>query len=445
VDHILYFSIVDTPFLRQARNVVDPDLLPGEIPQQLLKVVYNYYDETPDRLAPANFIGDEFESAVRRGMVKKDLEDRCRKKLEHLSQMTGENKGFVLRKLREVAQSRKFVNACRQLLVDTLRADISDKSTGQRFFSKEARKERLRKYVEEEHVLMPFMIEPFDSRGAYLARKMFVLIMGPEKKGKTWGGTHIGKVGLLHGKNVLHITHESGVTEDILAMRYEMNLASVGGQHKKDDWDHVTPVLREGRGGTHHLTTRKMKPGTVRDGKVDRIISYMQNLGGDLIIKEFSRGSCSMRALENYIDSLEITEGFIPDIIINDYPDIMKLPGGEYRHGIDKIYQDHASLASERDCLVVAFSQVKASAYHKKNITMSDFAEDKRKAAHCDLAFALCQTTEEEERGRVRFVWVVDRHFQCERTVAGLLQDYSIGQFCKRAYYVDEIDAGEEE
>jgi hypothetical protein len=89
---------------------------------------------------------------------------------------------------------------------------------------------------------------------------------------------------------------------------------------------------------------------------------------------------------------------------------------------------------------------VKAKAYDKAKIRMSDFAEDKRKAAHCDLAFAICQTEEEKEKGVVRLVWVLDRHIGDKHgRQAGMVQDLSTGQFCKKAYPLAKIEAGEED
>ena len=76
---------------------------------------------------------------------------------------------------------------------------------------------------------------------------------------------------------------------------------------------------------------------------------------------------------------------------------------------------------------------------------MGDFAEAKSKAAHIDMAFAICQTVEEKRVGKIRLVWVVDRHFSMEWKQAGLVQDYHIGQFCKRAYEMKDIEEGEKE
>jgi hypothetical protein len=149
--------------------------------------------------------------------------------------------------------------------------------------------------------------------------------------------------------------------------------------------------------------------------------------------------------MEALLDNLAINHNFIPDVVINDYPDTMRLPKGDYRHGINFVYEAHARIGQERDCLVIGFSQVKSKAYEKAFITMADFAEDKRKAAHCDMAFAICQTPAEETENRVRLVWVVDRHYGVSKSVAVLVQDLSLGQFCKKAYYIDDLEEGEED
>ena len=174
---------------------------------------------------------------------------------------------------------------------------------------------------------------------------------------------------------------------------------------------------------------------------VKKSVESLRVRGGRLIIKEFPRGTCSMGDLNSYIDSLEVAEDFVPDVLINDYPDIMRLTGNkEYRNAINEVYEAHSAMSAQRNCLVIGFSQVKASAYNKAVVRMGDFAEDKRKAAHCDMAFAICQTEAEERQGRVRFVCVLDGRQHMERCQAGLVQDYSIGQFCKQAYAMEEVE-----
>lgn len=463
VKNILHFAITDTMFLRVIRGVIGPGMLPGEVAPTILRIIYDYYDGCPDRVAPDKFFPDEVQDAIRSGQIQKDEEPKVLGYLKVLNEVSGDNKDYVLRRIHKFAQLRALSEAAvelgkkcrrsdlegaREVAVEALRSGIEEFNVGVDFFSEKSIKERALWYRGKTNYLMPFGIEPFDRTGAYLRRKSFILIMGQEKRGKTWAGVHFGRVGLLRGMNVVHVSHESGITERDLAERYEMNLTGVGASFKENGWRHETPILKRIGKGVIELFKKEIVPGTVRNrGKVKTALSATEAWGGKLIIKEFPRGSCSMARLNSYLNGLEVTTGFVPDVIINDYPDIMELPKElEYRHRIDKIYQDHARLGHERNCLVVGFSQVPQRAYDKKYITMSDFAEAKSKAAHCDLALAICKTKEEEKQGKVRLICVVDRFFSMEKKQAGLIQDYHIGQFCKKAYSMGELkeEEGEE-
>jgi len=465
-DNILYFCMNNNRFLRVVRSQLEPEDLNGDIAQQLLKAVYQFYDGSPDRVAPGKFIFDEIGYAAQRGIVNKDLESKVVICAENLNSDADKmDKDYTMGRITRFIRGRSFqrasddfkilagrydVDGCEKIIIDLLKDTVGDQDLGMEFFTEESFRQRSLKHMTDSKYLMPFFIAPFDRRG-FFRRKSFALIMAPEKKGKTWSGVYWGKCGILKGLNVLHVTHESGVDQWDLAERYEMafsgSVASHGTRDKeKGEWEHETPVLYKTKGGEFKVRKKWIEGKSVEyRSEVKEGIEAAQQFGGSLIIKEYSRGFCTIRRFESYLDNLEVAKGWKPDIIINDYPDIMSLPNKEYRHAINDLYEWHSRLAGERNCLVIGFSQVKASAYKKAVITMADFAEDKRKAAHIDLAFALCQTEEEKKEGKMRLVWAVDRHFDSEGWQAVMVQDFSIGQFCKVAYSLPKLDPGKEE
>ena len=465
-DNILYFCMNNNHFLRLIRPQLEPEDLGGDVAQQLLKAIYQFYDGSPDRVVPGKFIFDEIGYAVRRGVVSKDLESNVLIYAKNLNSDADKmDKDYTMGRITRFIRGRSFqrasedfkmlagrydVDGCEKIIIDLLKNTVGDQDLGMDFFSEEAFKQRTLKHVTDAKYLMPFYIAPFDRRG-YWRRKSFALIMAPEKKGKTWSGVYFGRRGVLDGLNVLHVTHESGVDQWDLAERYEMTfsgaVAAYGARDKeKGKWEHETFVLHETKEGKFEVRRKQIKGKSVEYRSEVRIgVEAATQFGGSLVIKEYQRGFCTINRFEAFLDNLEVAKGWKPDIIINDYPDIMSLPPNkEYRHAINEVYEWHSRMAGERNCLVLGFSQVKASAYKKAKITMADFAEDKRKAAHIDLAFALCQTEEEKKEGVMRLVWAVDRHYNSEGMQAVLVQDLSIGQFCKGAYPLPELEPGKE-
>jgi len=460
VQNILYYCTFDTKFLRIVRPQVGPEDLPGEMSQAFLKVIYNFYDTSVGKEAPKELIFDEINYVTEKGIIALAYKDHLVRYAESFKEFGPYDRDQILEKIDPYVQSRNYllalselrnfankrdIDSCRKIVTELLKASTNSYDLGMDFFSEESFKERGERYEERPEYLMPICIEPFDKLGGRFERCSLSIIMAPEKVGKTWAGVFWGTWAVFYGLKVLHITHESGVTKWKLAERYEMAFAGAGDSYKERKWKHITPVLERHKDyfdiGKKEIDVYGLK----NRGKILNHIKAARERGGDLIIKEYPRNSCTMSNLELLIDRLEQVKSWVPDVIINDYPDIMKLQSGEYRHAIDNIYQQHSKMSSERNCHVMVFSQVSKKAYNKKRITMADFAEDKRKAAHCDLAFAICQTEDEREQGQIRLVCVLSRNLDTLiGKQVGMVQDLSIGQFCKEAYVLKKLDPGEE-
>ena len=151
--------------------------------------------------------------------------------------------------------------------------------------------------------------------------------------------------------------------------------------------------------------------------------------GNNFRFKAYPRFSAGMTEIENDLDILEYTEGFIPDIIITDMVDVMKKGGGEFRHEVDELWMHHARLASERHCLVVTATQAKAKSWRAKGVRADDSSENYRNPAHIDVMISLNQKSEEKERGRMRIGVVAhrDRDFNEDKWVT-VLQQLNVGK-----------------
>lgn len=103
--------------------------------------------------------------------------------------------------------------------------------------------------------------------------------------------------------------------------------------------------------------------------------------------------------------------GWTPDVIVIDYADILDLsaPGFEGRDCINETWKKLRALSQRYHCLVVTATQSDTASYSKKTITMSNFSEDKRKAAHITGMIGINQTTKEKKMGVMRLNWVARR------------------------------------
>lgn len=142
-----------------------------------------------------------------------------------------------------------------------------------------------------------------------------------------------------------------------------------------------------------------------------KVVDRIKPLGGDLVVDFYPANSCTVSDVEQNIRELWEQYGWRPDLIVYDYPDLLKPieHKRERRHEISAVYFDIINLNARLGCFALGVSQVNRNAVDKPVLTLSDFSEDFGKAMNCHAAFALCRTPEEVEAGIGRLVPVVQR------------------------------------
>lgn len=148
-------------------------------------------------------------------------------------------------------------------------------------------------------------------------------------------------------------------------------------------------------------------------------------------IAVYPNSSINVQGIKNQLDMWERTEGFIPDVVVVDYADILAPEDKrkDYRHQQNETWQALRALSQERYCTVFAGTQADAASYSKSSLEMRNFSEDKRKYGHATMFITLNQTQDEKEDGIMRigkmFVREDDYNLRKQCTV---LQCLSIGR-----------------
>jgi len=157
---------------------------------------------------------------------------------------------------------------------------------------------------------------------------------------------------------------------------------------------------------------------------IPAVTEAIQNIAfhckGNLIIKRYPTKGATVNDIRSNLTQLRIQKNFTPDVIIIDYPDIMKASVSytEKRHVLESIYEDCRALATEFNCAVWVASQTNRTALSKKVITMEDLAEAfTGKAGTADFMVALCQTLEEKEDGIMRLFLAKQRDGKSSETI----------------------------
>jgi len=277
---------------------------------------------------------------------------------------------------------------------------LNDQGASQEAF--EQQNETLIKYPQ---ALQHFFADAFQ-------RDSFVAFMGPEKRGKTWW--------------LIDVAWRA------MKQRRKVAFFSVGdmSQHQMMRRFHARAARRPLRAKTVKVPTGiEHDPGTPialvdREDKVfDKPMSWrmgykaLQHHAKSTKTKStllrmacYPNSSISVTGLASVLTVWE-NAGWIPDIIVIDYADILANPPGfnESRDATNATWKHLRRLSQERHCCVVTATQADAASYRAETIDASNFSEDKRKLAHVTGMVGINSTPDEKEVGLQRLNWVVLR------------------------------------
>jgi hypothetical protein len=153
--------------------------------------------------------------------------------------------------------------------------------------------------------------------------------------------------------------------------------------------------------------------------------------GREFKLDTHPNSSISVKGIEARLDAWEHFDGFVPDVIIIDYADILAAEDGriEFRHQENEKWKALRALSQKRHCLVIVATQANAQSYDASVLKMKHVSEDKRKYAHVTGMIGLNQSEEEKTQGIMRLNWLVLREsdFEISKTVK-VLQCLKVGR-----------------
>ncbi len=138
--------------------------------------------------------------------------------------------------------------------------------------------------------------------------------------------------------------------------------------------------------------------------------------------------------MRTYLNNWERYDGFVPDVIIIDYADLLSAddgPTAEFRHRQDHIWKNLRALSQEKHALVLSATQADAESYTRGRLSLSNFSEDKRKLSHVTAQYGLNQDPDGREKKlgvlRVNEIVVREGDFSNDNEVY-VLQSLSSGR-----------------
>jgi hypothetical protein len=270
------------------------------------------------------------------------------------------------------------------------------------------------------------------------ARKTFFMMMGAAGKGKSWFLVNVGKAAFMQRKKVLHISLEMS-EEDVLTRYIQSILAITKREVSKDDPLSAIKFVIDRDAKNKYAQLEDMEE---EDVEVDfsladphareELVNHLSPFGlrvENIIIKSFSPRSLSAAALRAYLDDLEVTEGFVPDLLVLDSPYLMKTDVKNYRIELGRIVEDVRGICFERNIAGVGGHQITRKGAESALMSTTHIAEDWSIVATCDTICIFSATDFEFEKGLAR-LFVGKCRAEKDRFLVLLTQLFAIGQFC---------------
>lgn len=448
-DLFLLLCITDTNFLKICRSSVKSSYFNSQVTEDMVDICYSFYDQF--KKAPADHFHDELQRFLKRKSSRDT--DLYIEYLEKVSELDVPDKSYIVSRINSFISAREFEAGAIKF--------VELASKGQFDEAKQSMFKTLRQGVvfEESPIVYPScdelpsyhnpekrnetlihtgldIIDRRFPRG--LCRTDIAIVLGGAKGSKTWTLMHLGLQGLMEGKNVLHISHE--VSAEDTEMRYDMMHCMLTSNTQPKDTEFIEYDQRGNETHRQIVTVESVY-------NLDEVMSRRKNIRGKgkILIKKYPPLTCTMGEIERLLDQLETLDGFIPDIIINDYTEKMKIPFGEWRKGHITEYTMHSKrIADERKLLWLTASQVNRAGLRKRIPDQTYIAEDINKLGDVDMIFAITQDRDQAVLNHLNWYIMVNRHGPQDFGVTSNY-NYDMGQIYMSQWpmIISENDAGQ--
>ena len=237
-----------------------------------------------------------------------------------------------------------------------------------------------------------------------MCRDDLVAIAGPAKRGKTWWLIWAAILAVTSKLNVAFFSLE--MTERQMIRRIYQSLLGETkrkpeGEINVPEFDEngyisMRPVTKLGVNGQDALKKKRALKKLTRGAKFKLICvpAYSMSVGG----------------MGAHLDNMEHFDGFIPDVIVCDYADILRPETkGDHRNLIDESWRALRALAQKRHCLIFTGTHSGRDTF-TRDMGQGDITEDIRKLNHVACMIGLNEDAKDRIAGCMRVVTLAQRH-----------------------------------
>lgn len=445
---LLVFDEVSAPLII---NTIEPGLFESDFYKEIVKVAMEYYKhyKTP----PKEHIADLLETKIQDSKNPKTGE-LYKKLLTNLFESKDSvNSAFVIDKLNQFVRRQRLKGAiieaallikdetdesliiAENTLNKTLKNQIQVFDRGLSFSDPKAILRALNKTHEQ---AFPFGVKHVDELNIGPARGELLIFLASVGRGKSWSMVNIAKHCIHDRLKTLYITlemPEEQVTQRLLQSIFSMTKSSKELETIQFNTFAHDELNRLSGVSVNEITRASIKNAVSQKRILKTLESYKNRF--PMEVKRFPTGSLSVEGLEVYLDSLDRLYNYVPDVILLDYADLMKLDYKNLRTSTGEIYKELRRIAIERNVAMVTASQANRTAEDARVITLKHLAEDYSKAATADTVLAYCQTSAEKQLKLARLFIAKARNEEGGQTIL-ISQAYGVGQFCMESTFIND-------
>jgi replicative DNA helicase len=408
---VLSSLLTHKEFLQQMHDVLSEEYFDNQAHRWVVKQILDYYEQynTTPTMEVLKVEMKKVENEVLQLSIKEQLREAYQSSTADLEYIEKEFSSFCKNQQLKKAllNSVDLLNSgdfesIRGLIDNALKAG-NDKNIGHEYL-----KDTEARYREDARKVVPTPWEKFNEfmQGG-LGNGDFGLIFGNPGGGKSWTLVALGGYAVKMGYNVLHYTLELG--EDYVGRRYDA-----------------------------YFTNKPVDTLSKHRARIDEVV---EQLPGQLIIKEFSPGMATVNTLRSHIQKCQDLE-FAPDLILIDYVDLLssKKRVSDRKGEIDDIYLSTKGLAKELQLPVWSVSQVNRAGAKDDVIEGDKAAGSYDKMMVTDIAISLSRKKEDKVNGTGRF-HIMKNRYGMDGMTFSVVADTSTGHFEVSDHHFDDSDA----
>jgi replicative DNA helicase len=238
-------------------------------------------------------------------------------------------------------------------------------------------------------------------------RKTLNLILGASNSGKSLWLGNIAVNAAENGKNVAYIT---------LEMSDKKVMKRLGSNRLRIPIDEYDKRSRDVA-----YMEKKMKALKKRSSFTGNGGDMFNTTVGEIYVKEYASGTCTVADVDNYVKNLEEKKGIKIDMVVVDYLTIMQpeksrdsnlFTNGKY------LSNGLRAIAQTRDLVMVTAMQIGKDGYGANDIDLGDISESKAIVENTDTCFGIIRTDamRRENKYILKLLKIRDGGFKWEKT-----------------------------